>query len=380
LARVEGQVLLTPFVIPGEVARVETTPAGRGMLRGRLLELVRPAPARAEPNCPYFFRCGGCAYQHATYDYQLEQKVAILRESLRRVGKIEAPDQIEVISGPPWQYRNRSQFHLAHGRIGYLEAASHRLVAIDHCPISSPGINGALAALIDMMRSSRFPRFLRSIEMFTNESQVQVNVRETEHPLARWFFEWCEERIPGATSGALNYPAAGFSFRVGHRSFFQVNRFLIDRLVETAIEDAAGDTAVDLYAGVGLFARALKSRFREVHAVEAGAGPWRDLEFNTGGSGILTHRVSTESYLESVTGTPDFVVADPPRAGLGSRVVAGLIERKPPRLVIVACDPATLARDLGVLLSEAYQLERLTLVDLFPQTYHFETVAALRKR
>src|SRR5581483_3380999 len=122
-----------------------------------------------------------------------------------------------------------------------------------HCPISSPKINAALKALLEMAGDRRFPNFIQSVELFTNETDVLVNVIDSERPVARRFFEWCSERIPGAARGMLDYQAGGHTFQVSHNSFFQVNRFLVDRLVETAIGDVGGDRALDLYAGVGLF-------------------------------------------------------------------------------------------------------------------------------
>src|SRR5579862_5976752 len=147
LARLEGKVVLTPFVLPGEVVRVETGRAKNDLWRGRLLEVLEPSPARVAAGCPYYQRCGGCQYQHIGYPVQLEQKLAILREVLQRVGKIEFAGEIGVISGDPWQYRNRVQLHLQDGKTGYFGQHSRDLVAIDHCPIASPRLNETIAKL-----------------------------------------------------------------------------------------------------------------------------------------------------------------------------------------------------------------------------------------
>jgi 23S rRNA (uracil1939-C5)-methyltransferase len=382
LARVGGRAWLVPFVLPGETVRVEAGRERPGLIEGRLVEIVTPSAERRDPGCPYFGRCGGCHYQHSGYEFQLVQKREVLREVLRRVGKLDAPDEIETVSASPWEYRNRVQLHLAGGEIGYLEAASNRLCPVEHCPVSSPEINQALGMLRGMARDSRFPSFVRSLELFTNGTEVQVNVLESTRPVARRFFDWCAESIPGATLGVLDYPAAGRIFRVGHRSFFQVNRFLIDELVTRSLETAEGASAVDLYAGVGLFSLALASRFDSVTAVESGASASGDLEFNAARASleVRVERATVESYLERLAQPPDFVLADPPRAGLGKTVVRELNRLRPPRLTIVACDPATLARDLAALVAGGYRLERVTLVDLFPQTYHLETIAHLRLR
>ncbi len=380
LGRLDGRVVLAPFVLPGELARVDLKRANTDLLRATRVEILDAAADRVTPACPYFARCGGCHYQHAPYEYQLARKREILGEVLRRVGKIEPPADIALIAGPPWEYRNRAQFHLHSGRIGYHEAGSRRLCPIERCPISSPVLNGALTALRAMMRQPRFPRFLDSIELFTNETSVQVNVREqADRRIARSFIEWCAGRIPGAAEPALEYSAAGFSYRVSHRSFFQVNRFLIDKLVETALEGAAGESAVDLYAGVGLFSLPLARRFSRLTAVESADSPMRDLEWNAARAGlaVVPRRETAEMFLENMAQPPDFLLADPPRSGMSKAVVGHLARLQPRQVTIVSCDPSTLARDLAVLLGAGYRLAALTLVDLFPQTFHMETVARL---
>jgi 23S rRNA (uracil1939-C5)-methyltransferase len=374
LARLDGRVVFAPFVLPGERIRAEALDEKPGMVRARAVEVLEPAAERVPAPCPYFGRCGGCHYQHSPYEYQLRAKREILVEELRRLGKISPPEEIAVISADPWGYRNRAQFHIHNGRVGYLEARSHRLCAVAECPVSSPAINRAIAALNEMARNPRWPRFVRSLEVFTDERQVQLNVLETDRPVARRFFEWCAESIPGFVNGALDYEDR---FRVSPAAFFQVNRFLHGRLVEAAIEGAQGESALDLYAGVGLFSLALAGRFGRVTAVESGAAAANDLEFNAQRAGLNNVRVArgtTEQFLAGLDRTPDFALLDPPRAGIGKGVVHRLGELKIPRLAIVACDPATLARDLAGLLASGYRIEAMTLVDLFPQTYHLETV------
>jgi 23S rRNA (uracil1939-C5)-methyltransferase len=375
LSRNEGQVILTPFVLPGEAVQVETGEARSGVLRGRVVEVITPSEARVAPNCPYFGRCGGCHYQHATYEAQLEAKRAILAETLRRVGKFDAPVEIVTSAGEPWGYRNRAQFHIEDRKLGYRERGSHKLCPIEQCPIGSPKINECIGILNGMLRDARWPKFIRSIEIFTDERQVQLNVLDTLQPVAVRFFEWAAERIPGLVTGPLEYDG----FRVSHNSFFQVNRFLVDRMVEIALEGAAGETALDLYAGVGLFSVPLARKFASVTAVESGSGAVRDLEINAGRAGVQVAAIgeSVDAYLESTDAAVDFVLADPPRTGLGKHVAQKLIDRQPRAITIVSCDPATLARDLAALKAGGYSIARMTLLDLFPQTFHIETVVNL---
>jgi len=380
LARWERLAVLVPFVLPGEKAKVRIERRLSGHAEAAPLEIIEPSAARRTPACPYFGRCGGCHYQHSDYAFQLEQKCEILRETLRRTARLAPPEQIEVIAGEPWGYRNRAQFHLKGGALGYLEAASSRFCPVENCPICSPEINQALEVLRRMSRQPRFPHFLQRLEIFSNGREFQLNVLEADRPPARRFFEWCAEGLPGVMNSALDYAAAGYVFRVSRRSFFQVNRFLLDRLVELAVENARGQTAVDLYAGVGLFSLALAGRFERLIAVEAGASAAADLVFNASRNAALieVHKTTAEAFLSRLERPPDFILADPPRAGLGKPVVRELLRLKPPEIRLVACDPVTLARDLGLLARGGYRLEALTLIDLFPQTYHFETLARVR--
>jgi 23S rRNA (uracil1939-C5)-methyltransferase len=357
LARLDGKVILTPFVLPGEVVRVETDRAKNDLWRGRLIEVLQPSPLRVTPGCPYFQCCGGCQYQHIDYPFQLEQKREILREVLQRVGKIGFAGEIGIVSGEPWHYRNRVQLHIEGGAVGYFEQGSRKLRAIDHCPIASPKLNDTIGK-IEAQRATT------ALELFSNETDVQVNVLD---------------RVPRAELTALaslgvTTPIEYGGFQVSRNSFFQVNRFLIDQLVECAIGNSKGQWAVDLYAGVGLFAVKLAERFAKVTAVESGGSAFRDLTHNFPQAPV---NANVEEYLGGLQDTPGFILSDPPRAGLGKLAVKELVRIRAPRLTIVSCDPATLARDLQGLIAGNYRIDKITLVDLFPQTFHLETVVEL---
>jgi 23S rRNA (uracil1939-C5)-methyltransferase len=357
LARLDGKVVLTPFVLPGEVVRTEIERAKNDLWRGRLLEVLQPSPSRVTPGCPYFQRCGGCQYQHIDYPFQLEQKRKILREALQRVGKIEFAGEIGVISGEPWQYRNRVQLHIDGGAVGYFAQGSRDLCAIDHCPIASPKLNETIGNI-------KSHRAATALELFTNETEVQVNVIDRVP----------RPELTALASLGVTTPIEYAGFQVSRKSFFQINRFLIDQLVGCAIGDVCGEWAVDLYAGVGLFSVKLAERFAQVTAVESSSSSLRDLAHNFSQPAVNTN---VEDYLSGLQETPDFILADPPRAGLGKLVVKELARIRAPRLTVVSCDPATLARDLQGLLGENYRLAKITLVDLFPQTFHLETVVEL---
>jgi 23S rRNA (uracil1939-C5)-methyltransferase len=363
LAREEGRVILTPFVLPGELVQADVVRAKNDLLRGKLRAVLEPAPQRVDARCPYYLRCGGCHYQHASYEFEADQKRTILREVLRRVGRIDYSEDIGLVTADPWQYRNRTQLHIRNGEIGYFAAGSHTLVPIRECPISSPKLNEAIASLARDLPQYRW--FDGSIELFTNEIDVQVNLLDRVPASVRPLFEAI------GTGDAIEY--AGF--RVSRNSFFQVNRFLLDQLVAAALGDAQGSQAVDLYAGAGLFAKAMSTRFEKVVAVESGGSAVRDLEFNV--PAVKALRMNAEDYLASLAEPPDVIVADPPRTGLGKTAIRELIRLQAAAITLVSCDPATLARDLAPLLQNGYRIARITVVDLFPRTFHLETVASL---
>lgn len=274
LSRIDGEVVLTPLVLPGEV--VEAAEAGDGTSRGprskvrraRVISIDQPSPARILPDCAVFGRCGGCHYQHIEYQAQLELRRQILAETLRRTGKIEIDvGAIQTVAGEPFGYRNRAQFHFPDRRpsasrtgtprIGYRALGSRELVPIDRCPISSPRINEIIGILNRMVRDPRWPNFIESLEVFTDETSVQWNVLETSRPVAARFFEWLAAEVPGTVSGPLDYRVGDDRFRVSGNSFFQVNRRLLPELpglvLGEALRGTTGAEAWDLYAGVGLF-------------------------------------------------------------------------------------------------------------------------------
>jgi 23S rRNA (uracil1939-C5)-methyltransferase len=382
LSRASGEVILTPFVLPGETIEAEPLGARHSVRRARPVAIVTPSADRITPPCRAFSRCGGCHYQHAGYSAQLRFKRTILAETLQRTGKITVEaESIGVVSGPPFGYRNRAQVHFDRGQIGFRENQSHRLVNVHECPVTAPLISSAIGQLGKLARDRRWPGFLRSLEIFTDDVQIQWNVRETAQPVARHFFEWLAAEFPGTVPGALDYAVNEDLFRVSGESFFQVNRFLASELAATAIGDLTGDTAWDLYAGVGLFSLPLRNRFKHVIAVESGRSAVADLAFNARRANrqLEVSPLSAEEWLLTAEKAPDLVLADPPRAGLGKTAVSRLLELRPAQIVLIACDPATLARDLGKL-NEIYRIDKLTMVDLFPQTFHIETIAALSLR
>jgi len=377
---------------------------------------VEPSPHRVPPPCPYFVSCGGCHYQHTDYDHQLGIKKDILLETLRRTLKLELPVEIQAHPSPPWNYRNRSRLQVGTSprfQAGYFKMRSHELLAVDQCPISSELINRGIGTLWQSGRSAKVPAGIREMELFANADDSQLLVELSCAPESRrsavraWAEQLCSdmpeirgcvafrEARPGEPNtekllaiGAdhLSYQTKTAAFRVSAGSFFQVNRYLTDELMKIVREGQSGELALDLYAGVGLFSRALAADFHYIISVEWSPTASADLAHNLPSNGEAV-QATTEQYLQEWgrggktrshnLPAPDLVILDPPRKGLGERVarmVAGMAAR---RVAYVSCDPATLARDLVILLASGYRIEQIHLMDLFPQTFHLETIVQL---
>jgi 23S rRNA (uracil1939-C5)-methyltransferase len=407
-----GKAVFVPFVLEGERVEVSLLEQKRSFARGQAETILQASSQRVEPHCPYFQRCGGCHYQHASYEHQLEIKAAILKENLRRIAKLELEANITVHPSPPWNYRNRTRLKVRtvpEFALGYYRLNSHELLPVQQCPVSSPLINRAIVAFWEMGRGRTLPDGIQEIEFFANADDTQLLIEASCEPGARStpVREWAgavpsilpeiagvvvlrsrssgmnETAVPKtiAASGAreLVYHTEAASYRVSTGSFFQVNRHLINELVKIVTEECSGETAVDLYAGVGLFSTALSQRFPQVIAVESSQTSHADLVYNSPAN-VKAVRAATADFLRSPGKLrPDLVVVDPPRSGLGESVVQSLVGLGAHRVTYISCDPATVSRDLVGLLSAGYRIEQVHLVDLFPQTYHLESVFHLAR-
>jgi 23S rRNA (uracil1939-C5)-methyltransferase len=415
LAHTAGDTVFVPFVLPGEEVRAATRERKRKVVWADLLEVTRAAQHRAQPRCPHFFKCGGCHYQHIAQEEQVRLKEGILRETLARLGRIAWDGPIATHSGAPYSYRNRAQWALREAlprALGYFLSESPVILPIDECPILSPRLMETFSRLQEMTRGGALPDGVQEIEAFADsgDERVALNVAFAKFPapaeqLMRAFREtlpWLESlllldekrnKFELSGPGYLFHEAGGFRYRVSHLSFFQVNRFLLEDLLRAVVGDARGGLALDLYAGVGFFTLPLSQRFERVTAVDANLAATRDLRTNAEkiAMNITEHNEHVEAFLKKTNETPDLVVLDPPRAGLGEESAATLVALGAQEIVYLSCDPSTLARDLSVLTGTAkstqnsgaegtrYKIASVDLFDLFPQTFHIETLVKLRK-
>jgi 23S rRNA (uracil1939-C5)-methyltransferase len=399
-----GRTVMTPRVLPGERAEMEEVRRQKGILRARPIRILEPSPERIEPICGYFGHCGGCAYQHMAHQVQLNAKTEILRETLRRLGKVKWEAPIPTHAGPAWNYRNQAQLKVRNGpdarpTLGFFEAESNRLVTIDVCPILSPRLN----SLLGMLRQEPWISELasgREVELLADDRDEKVmltltgswNLREAETLAHKLLAELGGISTVAVTQGAtlgvfgephLTYRVGEFAYRVSPTAFFQSARFLLSDLVTAVTGTESGAVAIDLYAGVGLFTLPLAQRFEQVVAVEAHPQAAEDLAANaraTGGRPIRAVAATAFDFLRRCAQTePDLAVMDPPRAGAGAATLRLLVALRPKRVHYVSCSPPTLARDLDFLLKHGYSLDSVEVFDFFPQTYHIECLARLSR-
>ena len=410
--RGRGKAVFVPFVLAGEKIDAALTEEKPGFARAHAATIVEPSPQRIPSDCPHFTRCGGCHYQHASYEHQLEIKKEILRENLLRIAKLELQCEIQAHPSPPWNYRNRSRLQVQirpEFAAGYFKFASHELLPVEECPISSPLINRGIAALWHAGRAGKAVEGVSEVEFFANSDDSRLLLEFLCAPEARraavraWAEEFCadmpeiagvvafresqkgvQQPLVAVGASELTYRTRNAAFRVSAGAFFQTNRFLADELIDIVTAGHSGELALDLYAGAGLFSTALACDFHHIVSVESSQTASSDLQYNLPVNGKAV-RATTEQYLTEYTHrvgalplqTPDLVVVDPPRSGLGDSVARALASLSAARLTYVSCDPATLARDLVPLQVAGYRVEQVYMVDLFPQTHHLESVVQL---
>jgi 23S rRNA (uracil1939-C5)-methyltransferase len=410
-----GRAVFVPFTLLGEFVEANIHEQKRAFGEASLLRILTASEDRIEARCAHFGQCGGCNYQHVRYVAQEQIKTTILRETLERAALTSLPS-IQTHLGEPWAYRNRIRLRITEVNavlsVGYNERGSNDFLAIRECPISAPLLWRAAETLLQLAAenkaAARWIRGAVEVEFFTTGDEKKLQMTffvQKSHPGLAALCVQMHELVPELTGAntvlapsegplrrarsprqleiwgaeGLIYSASGEDYWVSRGGFFQVNRFLIEELVRIVIASRHGPLAWDLYAGVGLFSRALSRTFQQVVAVEAAA---TDLSRSFKGPGRRAVEATTVKYLRSAIvqrERPELIVIDPPRAGVGAEVCTLLARVSAPEIVYVSCDPVTLARDLKALVASGYNIAELHMVDMFPQTFHLETVVVLRK-
>ena len=408
VARIDGKVVFVPYTMTGDEAWIEITEEKKTYSTARLNEIIKPSPGRVNPPCPYFGSCGGCQWQHIDYSIQVEQKKEILGETLKRLGGLKEIPSITVTPSPkPYDYRVRVQLKVKAKAMGYYQQRSHRIVDIDHCPISHPLVNQIIRKLRE------------ALETLSRMEEIEINVSPEEgrgvllfHPhsydqRAEYFMKELLRSQPMLKGIAITRkdgfrlfgdPTLNFTIprsqerekrdlnlRISPGSFFQVNPEQNQRLVQTVLQFSEVDQegrVIDLYAGAGNLTLSLAMEAREVLGIEENRMAFEDAQFNAERNGIknghfIQGRVE-DVFLDWKREPPDLIVLDPPRTGCKT-ILDQVVRLKPKKIIYVSCEPTTFARDLGLFSERGYFLQRLSLIDIFPQTYHMETVGLLQQ-
>ncbi len=385
LGRVNHRTVFVPYAAPGDHLRVRITKLERNFARAEIVEILAPSVARRHAPCQYFGICGGCQLQHLHYEAQLQAKVEFIRESLKRIGGIDWQDEIEVLAADEFGYRSCAEIKINHQKcgeknnspatqkiqIGFFKSNSHEICAVTECPILLPAAQRELQRL--NAAPDKISRQATRVYLTVGDDQALATAATGENSRAAAI----------DALGTVHQIIAGITYEFGVRTFFQANRLLVEKLVAAAINDVTGKIAFDLYAGAGLFSLQLAQNFSQVYAVEGS-----NISVQHGIANAKNNRIENVSYEPMSVEAwlkhqavklphPDFVLLDPPRAGAGEIVINRLLALTPPKINYVSCDPATLARDLKLLVNGGYRIDSVTAVDMFPQTFHVETVVKL---
>lgn len=374
IARHQGLAVFVPFAAPDEKLRVRITERKNRFARATIDQIVESSPERRKPPCQHFGDCGGCQLQHLDYSAQLESKLRFVQDALERIANIRWPHKIEILSANEFGYRGRAQLKLdlQRRRIGFNRAASNDICDVATCPVLVPELEVALHSLRSTIEN-------RTATDESSSLRSQIEIAAGDDSVA------FEPVIANLSGGPLRRSVGEFVYNFSPSTFFQGNIELLGALIDEAVGGQAGNLAVDLYAGVGLFTIPLARIFGRVIGIEGNNTASRFASQNiaeNGATNVDFQTSSVESWLKNAVEkkfvSPDLILLDPPRAG-ASEALVSLIALQPSRIVYVSCDPATLARDLKILTAEGYELSRVTAIDLFPQTYHVETVVTLER-
>lgn len=428
----ERFVMFVPGALPGETVWGKVSLLKRSYGVMDIHEIRQPHPERINPKCPWYGRCGGCAFQHASYDLQLEMKERTVREAFSKIARFY-PDQQNKCLGSPkeWNYRNKASFPVRpYGltrRIGFFSQGSHELIPIDECPVLENKIGEWIRPLSRILESSQIEAyderthsgFLRHLvarcgscgdssllvpvirfprkEAFTAEvleflDRLYKGIEGVGGIVANYnsapgntIFGGHSRLIEG--NGGINEKLGGFNFRYGPTSFFQVNTRQAEALFNTAVmelESFGSERVLELYSGTGALTLFIAKNRKMVHAVEEWSESCTYLKENANLNDMKNIRImemSSEKAIKILAKCRfDAVVVDPPRKGCSEEVLKGICSMRPEAVIYISCNPATLARDSVLLMNNGYNLQKIQVFDMFPQTFHVESLATFNRK
>ena len=424
IARIDGQVVFVHGAVRGETCDVLVMKVLKNAAFGKIAALAEPSPARRQPDCPYYGRCGGCDFRHMSYEEELWAKRARVQDALTRIGGAEVTVEEILGAEQPLHYRNKSIYPISPaGEVGFYRARSHQVVHVEHCLIQKPEADALAQAVRDYIARFQVEPYneatgrglLRHLYVRTScrgESLACLLVNGSRLPHEQELVDMLRAAAPGVCGVVLGENTrrgnailgdryrtlwgrdyltdtlCGLELRLSVPSFYQVNHDQAQRLYEKALEYAGltgRELAVDLYCGAGTITQVLARRARHVIGGEIVPEAIRDAEDSARRNGVENveflcgdaSRLAAELRQRGLR--PDVICVDPPRKGLAPDVVEAAASMTPGRIVYVSCDPATLARDVARFAPLGYCPVRACAVDLFPGTAHVETVCLLSK-
>ena len=402
----DGRAVFVPFGLPGERVRLRLTEEKKNFARGEIIEILEVSKDRIPPRCKHFGKCGDCHYQNLLYEKQLETKTEILRDQLMRIGKIESPPVQPMVACPdPWNYRNHIQFSLGeNGRVGFIRSVdglspstsidglspSRSILEITECHLPEPTIN-------DFWPQLEFEpgAGIERVSLREGKDQELMLVLESESPeppdleieadiSVTHLYE--ENTVVIAGNDHILIPVLDRVFKVSAASFFQVNTVMAKKMVQhliTQLPMTRSSTLIDIYSGVGLFSAFFASRCKNVIGIESSASACEDFAINLDEfDNVELYEGLAEEILPELVGridNPPHMIVDPPRAGVERHALDAIVQLKPQAIAYVSCDPSTLARDAKRLIEGGYILKQVTPFDLFPQTYHIESISIFER-
>jgi 23S rRNA (uracil1939-C5)-methyltransferase len=385
----DGRVIFVPFALPGERVRARVREEKQRFVRAELLEVLSASPERVAPRCIHYGTCGGCHYQHLPYEAQVAAKSAILADQLRRIGSIPNPSVLPAAASQPWSYRNHVQFHLTpEGRLGYYTHDASQVFPIQECHLPQ--------ALIDQVwRQLDFealPEIERvAIRQGSDEDLLLILESSDLQPPELSIEELDISVVHLSPAGSLvlagsleiSMQVMGRVFQVSAGSFFQVNTVMAEAMVRYLLELISlprEAVILEAYCGVGLFSAFLAPHAGRLVGIETSFDACRDFVANLDEfDHVELYEAPVEDVLPALEIRPDLILVDPPRAGLSRGALQALAALSAPQFIYISCDPATLGRDARQLASYGYKLQSSKLFDLFPQTYHIESINIFTK-
>ena len=379
-----GRAVFVPFGLPGERVRIRLVEEKKNFARGELLEVLEPSPNRITAKCQHFGECGGCHYQNLPYEAQLKAKTEILHDQLQRIGKIENPPVQPMVACPnPWNYRNHVQFHLTEsGKLGYVDVKGSTVIPILECHLPEASID-ALWPQLEFEPDAPIERIsLRTgvddeLMLILESDELEAPELELEAGISVVHLTE-EDALVMAGQDFIIQRVLEREFKVSAGSFFQVNTVMAEKMVKHLLDKLPlpAKTILDVYCGVGLFSAFLAPRCERLIGIEASPSACEDFAVNLDEfDHVELYEGAAEDVIPFLEAEQAIVLLDPPRAGVELHALDGIRQLAPQVIAYVSCDPSTLARDTARLIAGGYRLVDVTPFDLFPQTYHIESIS-----